>query len=111
MAATKVPAEILIGINPPDARPGNPYRLRLEIHNHGDTSINVTDLALVWNYSGRNTGGRLPFGKRLVGPGSTSVLYEVNGVWMEELTAGEIAATVTLEGGAQLFNTLRWNEG
>ena len=85
--------------------------VQLEIHNHGDIPINVTDLELVWNYAGRNTGGRLPFGKRLVGAGSTSVLYEVDGIWMEELTTGTISATVTLEGGSQLFNTLRWNEG
>jgi hypothetical protein len=111
MAASEAPAEILIDINPPDARPGSPYRLRLEIHNRGDTSINVTDLELVWNYAGRNTGGPLPFGKRLVGPRSTSVLYEVDGIWIEELTAGTIFATVTLEGGTRLVNTLRWNEG
>jgi hypothetical protein len=111
MAASSAPAEILIDINPPDARPGNPYRLRLEIHNRGETSINVTDLELVWNYAGRNTGGPIGIGKRLVGPRSTSVLYEVDGIWLEELAAGTIVATVTLEGGLRLVNSLRWNDG
>jgi hypothetical protein len=111
MVNPESPAEILIDVNPPDARPGNPYRLRLEIHNRGNASIQVTDLEVVWNYAGRNTGGPLRFSKRSVGPRSTTVLYEVDGVWMEELTAGSIAATVTLEGGDQLVNTLHWNEG
>jgi hypothetical protein len=111
MAVSEFPAEILIDLNPPDARPGNPYRLRLEIHNRGNASLHVTDLELVWNYAGRNTGGPLPFSKRVVGPRSTSVLYEVDGVWIEELTEGTIVATVTLEGGGQLVNSLRWNEG
>lgn len=109
MVNPESPAEILIDVNPPDARPGSPYRLRLELHNRGNASIQVTELEVVWNYAGRNSGGPLQFSKRVVGPRSTSVLYEVDGVWMEELTAGSIVATVTLEGGDQLVNTLRWN--
>jgi hypothetical protein len=110
MVNQESPAELLIEVNPPDARPGSPYRLRLEIHNRGNASIHVTDLEVVWSYAGRNTGGPLQFSKRVVGPRSTSVLYEVDGIWMEELTAGSIVATVTLESGDQLVNTLRWNE-
>jgi hypothetical protein len=110
-SSSESPAEVLIELEPKDANPGDPYRLKLEIHNRGYSSLRLASLNLVWKYAGRKSGGAVPFTQKVVAPKSKTLLHEVEGVWFEELSAATVIATVTLAGGDQLTNTLQWTEG
>lgn len=105
------PAELVIELTPSDALPGQPYRLSVRIHNRGNHSIALSGLDVVWNYGGRHTGGSVPFQSRRVPARSTLLLHEVDGVWVEELDTARITATVQLEEGGGLTNSLSWDAG
>ncbi len=105
------PADLVIELTPRNAQSGDPYRLEVRLHNRGHRSIVVTGLELVWNYGGRNAGGRIPFQTRPVEPKSTALLHQIAGTWVEEQNTGNITIDVFLENGGRLTNTLRWQEG
>jgi hypothetical protein len=105
------PADLVIDLTPRNAQSGDPYRLEVRLHNRGHRSLVVTGLELVWNYGGRNAGGKIPFQKRPVEPRSTALLHQIDGTWVEELNSGNITIEVLLEDGGRLTNTLRWQEG
>jgi len=108
---SEFPADLVIDLTPRSALPGDPYKLRVTIHNRGNQSIELTALDLIWSYAGRRTGGSVPFRPRLVKPRSTMVLHDVDGVWLEEHNSATITATVTLGDGGRLTNTLSWQDG
>jgi hypothetical protein len=110
-ARPEFPAEIIIELAPPNADPGEPYQLSVRIHNHGNHSINLDGLEIVWNVDGRFTGGSIPISASNVSPRSTLLLHEVDGTWVEDLNSAQIVATVTLAEGGRLSNTLSWTDG
>ncbi len=105
------PADLVIDLTPRNAQSGDPYRLEVRLHNRGHRSMVVTGLELVWNYGGRNAGGKIPFQTRPVEPKSTALLHQIDGTWVEEQNTGNITIDVFLEDGGRLTNTLRWQEG
>jgi hypothetical protein len=109
-ARPEFPAEIIIELAPPNADPGEPYQLSVRIHNHGNRSINLDGLEIVWNVAGRFTGGSIPISASYVSPRSTLLLHEVDGTWVEDLNSAQIVATVTLVEGGRLSNTLSWTD-
>jgi hypothetical protein len=107
------PAEIWIELEPEDASPGEPYRLKLEIYNRGYRSIHLASLNLVWKYAGRNSGGTIPFTQKVVAPKARTVLHEVEGVWIEitslvstPVASAKIAGSSSMSKG----RWLRWNQ-
>ncbi len=109
-AGPEFPAELIIELAPPNADPGEPYQLSVRVHNHGNRSINLTGLEIVWNVAGRFTGGRIPIADKNVSPRSTLLLHEVDGTWVEDINSAQIMATVTLAEGGRLSNTLSWTD-
>lgn len=109
-AMPEFPAEIIIELAPPNADPGEPYQLSVRIHNHGNRSIDLDGLEIVWNVSGRFTGGSIPIASKNVSPRTTLLLHEVGGTWIEDLNSAQIVATVTLAEGGRLSNTLSWTD-
>lgn len=105
------PGEIVIALSPTNAQSGDPYRLKVQIHNHGNRTLLLTDLELTWSYAGKNTGGSIPFRVKSVEPRTTELLHQVEGVWFEDLHTATIIATVTLEDGGRLTNSLSWQDG
>ena len=50
------PAQIIIELNPTDAKPGEPYVLRVRVFNEGYRAIEVRSLELVSRFGGKATG-------------------------------------------------------
>jgi len=111
--ATKAPdnpADVMIQIHPTTVRTGDPYFLRVRIHNRGNRPIGVKSVELVSQLGTRTTGkGQqlTPMVQR-VNPRETSMIWQVSGTWSEEQNTGSIQATVTLIGDDRLVKTIRW---
>jgi hypothetical protein len=110
-APPEFPGEIVIALTPTNAQSGDHYRLKVQIHNHGNRTLLLTELELTWSYAGKNTGGSIPFQVRSVEPRTTELLHQVEGVWFEDLHTATIIATVTLKDGGRLTNSLSWQGG
>ncbi len=108
--APTFPAEIIIELNPPNAQPGQPYVLRIRVHNEGNRPIHVKTIELVSSYGGKaiGRGQQIPTRTQRVNPRSTAVLLEVQSTWTEEQNQGSLVATVSLVGGGTLTKSLRW---
>jgi hypothetical protein len=104
----EVPAEVVIALTPTDAQPGDSYRLEVQIHNRGNRSVHLTGLELTWSYAGKNSGGSIPFRARIVGPRSSELLHQIEGIWFEDLHNATIVAIVILKEGGRLKNRLSW---
>jgi tRNA A-37 threonylcarbamoyl transferase component Bud32/tetratricopeptide (TPR) repeat protein len=102
--------ELIIELNPPNAQPGQPYELRVRLHNRGNGVITVKFLELVSTYSGKSTGKgqQIPPKVQRVSAQANSVLHEVRGTWSEAQNQGSITATLTLVGNARVTKTLSW---
>ncbi len=112
-ADLSVPGELLIELNPRDAKAAEPYTLTLRLHNETNAGLLVKSLELVTSYGGRKLGEgvEIPMNLRRIGARSTVLLHEVSGQWKEEQNAGgSITATVTLVKG-KLKKVLTWRAG
>ncbi len=112
-ADLSVPGEVLIELNPRDARAAEPYTLTVRLHNETNTGLVVKSLELVTSYGGRKLGEgvEIPMKLRRVGARSTALLHQASGQWKEEQNAGgTITATVTLVSG-KLKKVLTWSAG
>jgi serine/threonine protein kinase/tetratricopeptide (TPR) repeat protein len=109
-SAPRFPGELIIELNPTNAQPGQPYVVRVRLHNEGNRSVTVKSLELVSSYGGKNRGKgqQIPPKVQRINPKATAILHEVPGTWSEELSKGSITAVVTLVGNAQLRKTIRW---
>ncbi len=110
-ADASVPGELLIELNPRDAKAAEPYTLTVRLHNETNAGLVVKSLELVTSYGGRKLGAgvEIPMNLRRVGARSTVLLHEVSGQWKEEQNAGgSITATVTLAKG-RLKKILTWS--
>lgn len=111
--ATKAPdnpGELIVQIQPETVQPGDPYLLRVRVHNQGNKPIGVKAIELVSSYGAKTTGkGQqlTPLVQR-VNPRDTSVIWETRGTWTEDQNHGSIEAIVTLIGDAKLRKTIQW---
>jgi serine/threonine-protein kinase len=104
------PAKVVIELEPADARPGETYVLRISVFNEGYNAIDFESLELVSRYGGKTVGKSQPIAVRSpqVGPRSSVVLHEIEGVWKETQNHGEIDAIVLLGDGGKLTKRVRW---
>ena len=104
------PAELIIQIHPPTVQPGDPYYLRVCIHNQGNRPIGVKSIELISTFGDEPTGKgqKLQPMVQRVNPRDTSLIWEVPGTWSEEQNEGSIQAVVTLIGDAKLLKTIQW---
>jgi len=108
--APENPGELIVQIQPETVQPGDPYLLRVRVHNQGNKPIGVKTIELVSTYGPRTTGkGQqlTPLVQR-VNPRDTSVIWETRGTWTEDQNHGSIEAIVTLIGDAKLRKTIQW---
>jgi serine/threonine protein kinase/tetratricopeptide (TPR) repeat protein len=111
--ATKAPdnpGELVVQIQPETVQPGDPYVLRVRVHNQGNKPIGVKAIELVSTYGAKTIGkGQqlTPLVQR-VNPRDTSVIWETRGTWSEDQNHGSIEAIVTLIGDAKLRKTIQW---
>jgi hypothetical protein len=104
------PAELIVEIHPKTVQPGDPYYLRVRVHNQGNRPVGVKSIELVSTFGSRTTGkGQqlTPMVQR-VNPRDTSLIWEVPGTWSEDQNTGSIQAIVTLIGDAKLVKTIQW---
>lgn len=107
----KFPAQILIEHAPEAPMPGQPYVLRVRLHNSGQRAIQVKFLEIETTF-----GSRPPMGRGLamrpqadrIEVLATGLLHEVQGVWTEDHKHGSIQATVVLVGNDKLVKTTNW---
>ena len=104
------PAQIIIELNPTDAKPGEPYVLRVRVFNEGYRPIDVRSLELVSRFSGKTTGkgAQIPTRIQRIDPQATALVHEIAGTWKESQHHGEIAATVTLADGGTFSKSISW---
>jgi hypothetical protein len=104
------PAVLLIELSPDEVGLGDPYELSVRIVNRSNQTLVPASLRLEWSFNGRNTGGNVPVGASRVDAQQSALLYAVSGRWSEAQRGGpgSVTATVTLDGGARLSNTLQW---
>lgn len=103
------PAALLIEVSPEEVSPGEPYQLSVRLVNRSNRPLEPTSLRLDWSFQGKNTGGDVPVGTPLVDAQKTALLYSLSGQWTEAHQGPvSLTATLTINGGARLRNTLRW---
>jgi serine/threonine protein kinase len=104
------PAKVVIELEPTDARPGESYFLRVSVFNEGYHAIDFESLELVSRFGGKTVGKSQPIAVRnpQVGPRSSVVLHEIEGIWKETQNHGEIEAIVTIGDGGRLTKRVRW---
>ena len=101
---------IRVNIHPKTVQPGDPYYLRVRIHNQGNRPIVVKSIELISTFGSKTTGKgqQLPTMVQRVNPRDTSLIWEVSGTWSEDQNVGSIQAVVTLIGDAKLLKTIQW---
>jgi hypothetical protein len=104
------PAHLLIELSPREVQLGQPYELAIRLVNRSNKTLDANGLRLDWSFGGKNTGGVVPLGVLRIDPRGSAVLYEVSGQWTPAHEEGPVVvtATLTLGGGEQLANSLRW---
>lgn len=104
------PALVIIEVTPVDVGLGQPYRLSVRLVNRSNRPINATSLRLDWSFQGMNTGGEVPVDVSRIDPQSSALVYSVAGEWTDahQDSPVSVTATLTVDGGARLSNTLQW---
>jgi hypothetical protein len=104
------PGVLLIELLPEQIRPGEPYRLTVRLVNQSNRPIVPSSLRLDWSFDGMNTGGNVALGVDRIEPQKSALLHAVSGDWTEAHQAGRarVTATLTLDDGARLSNSLHW---
>lgn len=104
------PAHLLIELSPREVRLGDSYQLAVRLVNRSNEPIAPDALRLDWAFGEKKTGGRVPLGVSRIDPRASAVLYEMSGQWTPAHERGPVVvtATLTLGGGEQLANSLRW---
>jgi tetratricopeptide (TPR) repeat protein len=105
------PGQIIIEINPPDARPGQPYELTVRLNNRSNKALHLKSLELVSRYGDKvvGRGQAITVGTRRVEPQSTATIHTVPGKWLEEQSrGGSIAASIALVGGPTMRKSIEW---
>lgn len=109
-SAPAPPGELVIELGPDEVALGDSYELRVRFVNEGNRPLDAAALRLDWSFGGQNTGGDVPLDVARVAPRAATLLYVVSGQWTSAHARGpaSVTATLTLEDGARLENTLRW---
>jgi hypothetical protein len=109
-SAPAPPGELVIELRPDDVTLGDPYEVSVRLVNEGNRALDAASLRLDWSFGGRNTGGDVTLQSARVEPRGAGVLYEVSGTWTSAHAQGpaSLTATLTLQDGARLANTLEW---
>ena len=104
------PAHLLIELSPREVRLGDPYRLAVRLVNRSNQPLDPDTLRLDWSFGGKNTGGAVPLGVGRIDARASAVLYQVSGRWTPAHEDGPVVVTATLklQGGELLANSLRW---
>jgi hypothetical protein len=104
------PALLLIELLPEHIRPGEPYRLSVRLVNQSHRPIAPSSPRLDWSFDGMSTGGDVALGVDRIDPQKSALRHEVSGDWTEAHQAGRVrvTATLTLDDGARLQNSLHW---
>jgi len=104
------PAHLLIELSPSEVRLGDSYQLAVRLVNRSNEPIAADALRLDWAFGEKKTGGTVPLGVSRINPRGSAVLYEMSGQWTPAHEQGPVVvtATLTLGGGEQLANSLRW---
>jgi hypothetical protein len=91
-------------------RLGEPYRLAVRLVNRSNQPLDTDALRLDWSFGGQNTGGDVPLGVGRIDARASVVLYQVSGRWTPAHENGPVVVTATLrlQGGELLANSLRW---
>jgi hypothetical protein len=104
------PALLVIEVSPEKVGPGEPYRLSVRLVNRSNRILSPSALRLDWSFQGKNTGGDVRVETLRVDAQDSALLYAVAGEWTEahKNSPVRVTATVTLDGGARLSNSLNW---
>ncbi len=104
------PAHLLIELSPDRVALGQSYELEVRLVNRSNRALGATSLRIDWSFAGKKTGGDVPLDIAHVGANESAVLYSVTGRWTPAHEKGPVilTATLTLEDGERLANSLSW---
>jgi hypothetical protein len=104
------PAKIIIEVHPADAKPGEPYVLRVRVFNEGYRPVEVRGLELVSRFGGKTVGKgvEIPTRTQRIEPQATVLVHEIAGTWKEAQQHGELTATVMLVEGGKFTKSISW---
>ena len=104
------PAHLLIELSPDRFALGQSYELEVRLVNRSNRALGATSLRIDWSFAGKKTGGDVTLDIAHVGANESAVLYSVTGRWTPAHEEGPVllTATLTLEDGERLANTLSW---
>ena len=104
------PAHLLIELSPDRVALGQSYELEVRLVNRSNRALGATSLRIDWSFAGKKTGGDVTLDIAHVGANESAVLYSVTGRWTPAHEEGPVllTATLTLEDGERLANTLSW---
>jgi tetratricopeptide (TPR) repeat protein len=104
------PAELMVEIYPTTVQPGQPYFLRVRVHNKGNKPIGIKGLELISTFGAKTSGRGQELAPRVqrINPRDTSLIWEAQGNWTEDQNHGKVEAIVYLIGKARLEKTISW---
>lgn len=104
------PGYLVLELEPVSVKLGEPYELVVKLVNRSNRELAPKALRLAWSFAGKNSGGSVPVDTSRVAPDESTVLYAVAGRWTPAHEKGPVVltATLTLDGGGRLTNSLRW---
>lgn len=104
------PAHLLIELSPREVGLGDSYRLAVRLVNRSNQPLDPDALRLDWSFGGQNTGGEVPLALGRIDARASVVLYQITGRWTPAHENGPVVVTATLrlQGGELLANSLRW---
>lgn len=110
LARASSPGELLIALRPANAQPGDPFRLRVFLHNRSNRTVGIEAVEMTASHEGVEPARaeKLPPRVGQVAPHDTAVVYEVGGEWTPEQRHGRLTAIVTLTGEDALIKTIWW---
>jgi len=94
-------------MNPPNIKPGEPYRLTVALVNDGKKAIKISGMTYTITVNGQKTGNPVMPKVKEVGPAQRVVLEELPGVF-PDATSWVAEVLVTANKGDSLKNQLTW---
>ncbi len=104
------PGHLVIELDPESIGLGDSYELAVRLVNRSNRALSAGSLRLDWSFGDRKTGGPVPLDVSRVDANGSAVLFQLSGRWTPSHETGpvELKATLTLDDGGSLTNTLSW---
>ena len=109
--AARLAADLLIELEPANARSGDRYTLTIRLVNNSNSVLVAQELEIVSTFGQLapiGIGKRIPAHSPKVDPHSMGILYQMEDTWTERMNQGRIVVTVYLAQRGSLQKSIHW---